>query len=116
MSRRYPLALRFDQSATCANAEWCQLKKRSQARDPDRGVLTIESALPKLRWLSRQKTVGRPGVRKSDGNRITTAKQTQQAAVEAVQQRCSRAGGTTGPTIKEPQAGGAESLRAIAKD
>jgi len=72
MSRRYPLALRFDQSATCANAEWCQLQKRSQARDPDRGVLTIESALPKLRWLSRQKTVGRPGVRKSDGNRITT--------------------------------------------
>jgi hypothetical protein len=56
MSRRYPLALRFDLVTTCANAEeWCQLKKRSQARDLDRWVLTVESAVPSLRWLGQRK-------------------------------------------------------------
>jgi hypothetical protein len=44
----------------------------------------------------------------SDGNRITITKQTQQAAVEAVQQRAAE-------RIKELQVGGAESLRAVAE-
>jgi hypothetical protein len=56
-----------------------------------------------------------PGVRKSDGNRITITKQTQQAAVEAVQQRAAKRAAELAAIIKELQVGGAESLRAIAE-
>jgi hypothetical protein len=61
------------------------------------------------------KTYCGPGVRKSDGNRITITKQTQQAAVEAVQQRAAERAAELAAIIKELQVGGAESLRAIAE-
>jgi hypothetical protein len=57
-----------------------------------------------------------PGVRKSDGNRITITKQTQQAAVEAVQQRAAERAAELAAIIKELQVGGAESLTALRRD
>ena len=53
--------------------------------------------------------------RKSDGQRVTIAPETQTQAVAALQARAAARAADVAPTIRELQAPGAESLRAIAK-
>jgi DNA invertase Pin-like site-specific DNA recombinase len=72
------------------------------------------SARTKAALARSTKKLGGPRVRKSDGKRVTITKEIQQAAVEAVQERADERANELAPTIRELQAHGAESLRAIA--
>ena len=72
------------------------------------------SARTKATLAASTKKLGGVRFRKSDGKRVTITRKIQASAVAALQERAAARAADIAPTIKELQAGGAESLRAIA--
>jgi DNA invertase Pin-like site-specific DNA recombinase len=72
------------------------------------------SARTKAALARSTKSLGGRRVRKSDGKPVQITKEIQQAAVKAIQERAAVRAVEIAPTIRELQAAGAGSLRAIA--